>query len=89
MNNKNHKPYVYTKKTGRPADSGYSYIGKVYSGWKVIEKAGKIGKSKRNNYWVLLSPDKKMKAVIRQDQLESWKGTRLDRCKRKIIIKKK
>lgn len=87
MNNKNHKPYVYKTRTGRPAGSGYSYVGKVYSGWKVIRKVGKLSKKDRIDFWELLSPDKKMKVIIRQDRLETWKGTRLDCCKRKIVVK--
>ena len=42
-NTKEHKPYRYFKKTGRkPID----YLGKKYDDWVVIEKQGKLDKTK-------------------------------------------
>ncbi len=77
------RKYKYAIKTGRPDDH---LIGQKFSGWKVVACAGKL--DKKNNYWIVQSPDKKEKITLRSDKLKEFKAKRFDRVVRKIKDKK-
>lgn len=82
---KDHKPYRYFKKTGRKP---INYLGKKYDDWVVIEKCGKLDKSK-NPYWSLENIKTKQLIKIRQDVLGTkFKAKAINKVARKSEIPK-
>lgn len=84
-NTKQHKPYRYFKKTGRKP---INYLGKKYDDWVVIEKQGKLDKTK-NPYWTLENKKTKQLIVIRQDHLgKEFRAKNINKVARKFEIPK-
>ena len=82
---KEHKPYRYFKKPGRKP---INYFGKKYDDWVVIEKCGKLDKSK-NPYWSLENIKTKQLIKIRQDVLGTkFKAKAINKVARKSEMPK-
>ena len=82
---KEHKPYRYFKKPGRKP---INYFGKKYDDWVVIEKCGKLDKSKNLNS-SLENIKTKQLIKIRQDVLGTkFKAKAINKVARKSEIPK-